>query len=149
MVSIIYEATRNLTARTNGNGAATLPETLPLKLRLREYLRRAWFSVTTSKAAAYTMSQPLALCILGVMLTFGGAWYWRSSSVMQEQHDEIIRLKTIVAMQEKRDTEQNEQISSARATAQVAAGKVAELNGRFETFSLIYTVANPAKVVKE
>src|SRR6476660_3112413 len=107
--------TPNLTS--NGNGHATklqdslhLPERLPLRVRLRLYVKKEWARVVTkNEQGRYTISQPLALCILGVMLVAGVGAYWRG----QDQHDEIIRLQTKLEIQEKSNIDRDSKIDQA------------------------------------
>jgi len=129
---------------------AHLPDNLPWRMVWRERLRKVWakYVVTKSTEGRYSISQPLALSILGFILVFGGAWYWRSSDKLQAQHDEIISLRTQLAAEKEKNTDQDNKISEARATAQIADRNAARLEGKFDQFSQIYSIGNPKKNVQ-
>lgn len=135
-----------LTTETNGNGAQHLPDSLPLRLVWRDRLRKAWAFVVAKNDGKFSIREGVAYVLLAAALAFGGASYWKS----QDQHDEIIRLRTLNEVQEKRDTEQNDQISQARATAQIADRNAARLEGKFDQFSLqVYTDPKKQAQLKE
>lgn len=124
-----------------------LPDTLPAKIEWRVRLRKAWdrFVVTKSVEGKYTISQPLALSVLGFILIFGGTWYWRSSDTIQKQNDEIIELRTRLQLEKEKNLDQDSKIDQARATAQIADKNSARLEGKFDQFSQIYAIGNPKK----
>lgn len=130
----------------DNNSRERLPEKLSLKLRWRDRLRKAKEKfVVTKNEGRYSVSQPLALSLLGFMFVFGSAWYWRSTNKIDAQHDEIIRLNTLLTVAETKNKEQDAQIGMAYATAQNADRNLAELKGQFAQFSQIYAISNPRK----
>jgi hypothetical protein len=142
---------------TNGNGSAPkmqgtlehLPDRLPLRIRVRERIKKAAnVVVTKNEQGRYSVSQPLALSVLGFILVFGGAWYWRSSDTIQGQHDEIIRLQTRLDLEKEKNIDQDSKIDQARATAQIADKNAARLEGKFDQFAMQYTIGNPKKNVQ-
>lgn len=140
---------------TNSNGSAAkglqgslrhMPDQLPLKFRMRERFKKLWGRmVTKNQEGRYTVSQPLALSVLGFILIFGGTWYWRSSDTIQAQHDEIIRLKTMLEMESKKNTDQDSKIDQARNFATNADKNQARLEGKFDQFALQYGIKNAGK----
>lgn len=129
----------------NGNGSSKnlqnslhLPDKVPLWNRIFERLKK--HGVVTKNEGKYTISQPLALVIIGVMLTAFYAYYSRSSDKMDQQREEIIILRTQLKMEQEKNIDQDSKIDQARATAQVATTTAARLEGKFDQFSAqVYT----------
>lgn len=128
---------------SNGNGHEHLPDRLPWRLVWRERLRKVWTYVVAKAEGKFTVREGVAYVVLAAALAFGGASYWKQ----QEQHDELIRLRTLTEVQTRLDVEQNAQIGEARATAQIADRNAARLEGKFDQFSQIYAIGNPKKNV--
>jgi hypothetical protein len=156
-MSVAHIEKPNLTA-SNGNGSKEkmqgtlrsvehLPDTLPAKIAWRARLRKIWGQLVVAKSVEgkYTVSQPLALSVLGFILIFGGTWYWRSSDTIQKQNDEIIELRTRLQLEKEKNIDQDSKIDQARATAQIADKNSARLEGKFDQFSQIYAIGNPKK----
>jgi hypothetical protein len=133
--------------KSNGHDAARkqqgtfdvhLPDTLPAKIEWRDRLRKAWdrFVVTKNVEGKYTISQPLALCILGVMLVAGVGAYWRS----QDQHDKIIKLETTIELMQKNHAAIDSKIDQALNYGQSAKSDVKYLQGKYDQFALDYAV---------
>lgn len=129
----------------NGNGVL---HNYPIHLEPmpeQSTISRIWSKLVVKKdlEGRYSISQPLAIAVLGFILLFGGTWYWRSSDKIQEQHDEIIRLQAKLDSEKEKNADQDSKIDQARNYATKAVNDQAHLEGRFEEFSQIYSVSNP------
>lgn len=92
--------------------------------------------VAKSVEGKYTISQPLALCVLGVALVGGVGAYWRS----QDQHDKIIRLETTIELMQKDKASIDSKIDQALNYGQSAKSDVKYLQGKYDQFALDYAV---------
>lgn len=120
-----------------------LPRQLPLRVRVLEYLKKwEWLVPIKQTEGRYTVSQPLALVLIGVLGTAFFAYYWRSSDKMDQQHDEIIRLQTLLASEEKKNIHQDSLIDQAMNRAINAERSQATLQGKFDQFALTYSIKN-------
>lgn len=120
-------------------GTLHLPAHLPVKLVWRDRMRKWWSAVVAKGQGKFSIREGVAYAFLAAALAFGVQSWWRG----QDQHDEIIRLQTKLEMTAQENIKQDDQISQARATAQIADRNAARLEGKFDQFSQIYTVANP------
>lgn len=138
--------TRALRAADRINGhSGSLQETLPPEPTLWE---RVWGHFVVTRAdGKYTISQPLALVLIGVLGTAFFAYYWRTSDTMQDQHDKIIRLETTLELEKVKNLDQDSKIDQARATAQIADKNSARLEGKFDQFALQYATS-PKKALR-
>lgn len=151
---------------SNGNGAAdpatlrftgilaelenlpsVTPETLaqkPAWLRNPLTKLRGLILMATKSAAAkgsFTIRDGIIYAILGTSLTFGVSNYWKR----QDEHDEVIRLRTIVEIQDKANSERDLRIETARNFATVADKNVTRLEGKIDQFMQIYSIKNADK----
>jgi hypothetical protein len=117
-------------------GNLHLPERLPIRVRVVERLKK--FGMVAKQDGRYTISQPLALVIIGVLLTGFYAYYSRSSEKLDTQREEIIVLRTKLELEQAKNADQDSKIDQARATAQIADRNAARLEGKFDQFALQY-----------
>lgn len=84
-----------------------LPRSLPLRMRLREYLWKGWEPITVNKSIdSITMPKWIAIGILGAVLTFGIQSWWRAS----DQRDMLIELRTELRMTKEREAERAKEL---------------------------------------
>lgn len=136
--------TSNGSSAKHLQGSLHLPEKLPLWMRIRERLKKAGL-VVAKQEGKYTISQPLALVIIGILGTAFFAYYWRTSDVQQAQREEIIILRTQLKAEQEKNVDQDSKIDQARNYATIADKNQARLEGKFDQFALQYGIKNAGK----
>jgi len=90
---------------------------------------------------SFTIREGVIYAILGVSLSFGVTNYFKR----QDEHDEVIRLRTVVEIQEKTNSERDLRIETARNFATIADKNVTRLEGKIDQFMQIYSIKNADK----
>jgi len=86
-----------------------LPMRLPWWWTVREYLKRGWEPVVVNKSVdSVTMPKWIASAILGAVLLFGSASWWRAS----DQRDMLIELKTELRMAKEYEAERAKELKA-------------------------------------
>ena len=139
MATIVERHYETITSSPNGisDAKSTLQDSLLSRAKKRW---QAMMVISKDANGKYTISQPLALVLLTIAATIFFGFYYRSSDMIQTQHDEIIRLQTKLEMTEKANVERDSKIAEATNWATSARGDVKHLEGRFEQFALDYAV---------
>lgn len=91
-----------------------LPDSLPTEAHWRERLRNWWYRferqwepiVVNKHVDSVTMPKWIASAILGTVLVFGSASWWRAS----DQRDMLIELKTEIRMAKEYEAERTKQL---------------------------------------
>lgn len=143
-VNVHQRATR--AAERTDNGSRYLQEVLDApQLPLWE---RIWSHLVVTKAdGKYTISQPLALVLIGILGTAFFAYYWRTSDIHESQREQIIILRTQLASEKEKNIDQDSKIDQARNYATIADKNQARLEGKFDQFALQYGIKNAGKPV--
>lgn len=89
----------------------------------------------------FTIREGIIYAILGTSLTFGVTNYWKR----QDEHDELIRLRTVIEISEKTNSERDLRIETARNFATIADKNVTRLEGKIDQFMQIYSIKNAHK----
>jgi hypothetical protein len=93
------------------------------------------------KPGGITVRDWIAGALLATSLTFTANLYWKR----QDEHDELIRLRTLMEVSEKNNTERDLRIETARNFATVADKNVTRLEGKIDQFMQIYSIKNASK----
>jgi len=113
----------------------------PAWLRVPLQKVRSLILMVQKKPGTFTIRDGIIYAILGTSLTFGVTNYWKR----QDEHDEVIRLRTIVEIQEKNNSERDLRIETARNFATIADKNVTRLEGKVDQFMQIYSIKNASK----
>ena len=93
------------------------------------------------KASTFTIREGFIFAILAASLSFSVTNYWKR----QDEHDEVIRLRTLVEVLEKTNSERDLRIETTRNFATVADKNVTRLEGKIDQFMQIYSIKNANK----
>lgn len=93
-----------------------------------------------------TASQPLTLVLIALLSGAFGTYYWTSSAKADKQHDEIIRLQTLLEVSERKNGQQDSLIDQAMNRAVNAEKANVSTNAQFETFALMFGIKNAPKL---
>lgn len=94
-----------------------------------------------SGGGTFNIREGIIYAVCGVALSFGVTNYFKR----QEEHDELIRLRTVVEITEKTNAERDLRIETARNFATVADKNVTRLEGKIDQFMQIYSIKNADK----
>ena len=120
------------------------PETLaqqPGWLRNPLTKARGLILMVQKKASTFTIREGFIFAILAASLSFSVTNYWKR----QDEHDEVIRLRTLVEVLEKTNSERDLRIETTRNFATVADKNVTRLEGKIDQFMQIYSIKNADK----
>lgn len=98
-------------------------------------------AATNKASGSFSIRDGIIYAILGTSLSFGVTNYWKR----QDEHDELIKLRTLVEISEKTNTERDLRIETARNFATIADKNVTRLEGKIDQFMQIYSIKNADK----
>jgi hypothetical protein len=97
--------------------------------------------VTKKTGGTFTVRDWIGGGLLAACLTFTANLYWKR----QDEHDELIKLRTVVEITEKTNAERDLRIETARNFATIADKNVTRLEGKIDQFMQIYSIKNADK----
>lgn len=124
-------------SHSNGNGATDtlqeighLPDKLPLRMRIREYLKKGWEPIRVNKQVdSITMPKWIASAILVTVLGFGVTSWMRSS----DQRDLLIEMRTELRLAKEakaaEDSRRDQAAADMQAWREVMNGNLKEIKG--------------------
>jgi len=109
--------------------------------KLRGLILMVQKAATNKASGSFSIRDGIIYAILGTSLSFGVTNYWKR----QDEHDELIKLRTLVEISEKTNTERDLRIETARNFATIADKNVTRLEGKIDQFMQIYSIKNADK----